>query len=209
MVGGIKIEYPKLLVVEGKEEERFFNAFIDHLGLKNIQIFPIGGKDNLGSNLRALVISPDFSKVILLGIIRDANSDPKAAFQSVCSALKAAELPIPEKPWTLAGDRLKVGVIILPNASSSGALEDLCLDAVQGDPAMACVEEYFRCLEQKKLSLPRHISKAKVQVFLASRDRAGLRLGEAAKAGYLPWDAEAFKQIKYFLEHIGLLNVSA
>jgi hypothetical protein len=64
------------------------------------------------------------------------------------------------------------------------------------------MEQYFQCLKQKNLPLPGNISKAKVQVFLASRHKAGLRLGEAAQEGYWPWEVEAFGEVKDFLQRI-------
>ena len=68
---------------------------------------------------------------------------------------------------------------------------------------MLCVEQYFRCLELQGLPLPRNISKGRIQVFLASRPEAGKRLGEAAQAGYWSWDADAFEQVRNFLEQMG------
>lgn len=197
----IEIEQPNLLV-EGREEELFFEALIKYLGLQNIQIMPFGGKKNLRPFLKALVMSPGFSEVISLGVVRDANRDPHGAFQSVHDALHAASLPVPNCPLTPFGERPRVAVLILPGSDRGGALEDLCLDAVAQDPSMRCVERYFKCLEQEGLSLPDNISKAKVQVFLASRHKAGLRLGEAAQAGYWPWEAEAFGNVKDFLQRI-------
>jgi len=200
----IEIVQPNLLVVEGKEEELFFDALVKHLGLQGVQTMSIGGKQQLRRNLKALVLSPGFSEVISLGVVRDANADPAAAFQSVRDALQAANLPAPERPLVPVGDSPRVAVMILPEEGEAGMLEDLCLKSVMQDPAMHCVEQYFECLRQKGLPLPSNISKAKVQVFLASRHRAGLRLGEAAEAGYWPWDAETFQQVKTFLQLIGL-----
>lgn len=180
----VKIEKPNVLVVEGREEELFFGALIQHLGLQSIQTMPIGGKEQLLRNLKALVASPGFSEVITLGVVRDVNADPGAAFQSVYNALQAVNLPALGRPLVLVGRRPRVSVMILPEEGTPGMLEDLCLSAVVQDPAMLCVEQYFECLKQEELSLPDNISKAKVQVFLASRHKAGLRLGEAAQAGY-------------------------
>ena len=199
----VRIEQPNVLVVEGREEELFFGAFIQHLGLQNIQTMPIGGKEQLRRNLKALVVSPGFSEVIFLGVVRDANADPGAAFQSVHDALQAVNLPAPEYPLVPVGERPRVAVMILPEESAPGMLEDLCLKAVVQDPAMLCVEQYFECLQQEELPLPDNTSKAKVQVFLASRRKAGLRLGEAAQAGYWPWDGKAFEQVRDFLQKIG------
>jgi hypothetical protein len=198
----VKIEQPNVLVVEGREEELFFGALIKHLGLENIQTMPIGGKEQLRRNLKALAVSPGFSEVISLGIVRDANGDPDAAFQSVHDALQTVNLPAPDRPLMPVGGRPRVAVLILPEVGTPGMLEDLCLRAIAQDPAMLCVEQYFKCLQQEGLSLPDNMSKAKVQVFLASRPKAGLRLGEAAQAGYWPWNENAFEQVRDFLQRI-------
>jgi hypothetical protein len=198
----LKIEQPNVLVVEGKEEDLFFEALIKHLKLQDIQIMPIGGKEKLRGNLKALVQTPGFSDVIFLGVVRDADANPDTAFQSVRDALQAAGLPTPECPLLPVGEKPRVAVLILPGVDTPGMLEDLCLRAVAQDPAMGCVEQYFECLQHKGLSLPDNMSKAKVQVFLASRPKAGLRLGEAAQAGYWPWETEAFEQVRNFLQQI-------
>lgn len=196
----VKIEQPNVLVVEGREEELFFGALIKHLGLQKVQTMPIGGKEQLRRNLRALVLSPGFSEVVSLGVVRDANADPRAAFQSVRDALWAVNLPAPERPLLPVGHSPRVAVMILPDEDTPGMLEDLCLRAVEQDPAMLCVEQYFQCLQQQSLPLPQQMPKAKVHVFLASRSDPGKRLGEAAQAGYWPWDAQAFDQVKNFLQ---------
>jgi hypothetical protein len=97
-IEAVKIEQPNVLVVEGREEELFFGALIKHLGLRNIQTIPIGGKGQLRPKLKALAASPRFSEVISLGIVRDANADPDAAFQSVRDALQTVGLPAPDRP---------------------------------------------------------------------------------------------------------------
>jgi len=199
----IEITQSSLLVVEGREEELFFGSLIKHLELQNIQIMGIGGKTNLRRNLEALTLSPHFDEVISLGVVRDANDNPAAAFQSVCDALHAVNLPVPERALMSAGDSPQVSVMILPEEDAPGMLETLCLRAVEQDPAMLCVGRYFKCLQQKGLSLPDDMFKAKVQVFLASRRKTGLRLGEAAQAKYWPWDEEAFERVRNFLRQIG------
>jgi hypothetical protein len=198
----IEITKPNLLVGEGREEELFFGALIKHLGLQNIQVMGIGGKTNLRQNLKALTLSPRFTEVVSLGIVRDANDNLSAAFQSVHDALQAVNLPAPGRPLVPTGDSPQVTVMILPEEDAPGMLEDLCLKSVGQDSATPCVAQYFRCLQQEGLSLPDNMSKAKVQVFLASRRKAGLRLGEAAQVGYWPWDEKAFEQAKIFLQQI-------
>jgi len=204
----IEVISPYLLIVEGKDEELFFEALMKNLGLTDIQILPIGGKFKLRENLKHIVkVSPNFHLVTSLGIIRDANDSPTGAFQSVCDALKKVKLPVPVSPLIPSIGpnprnpkyHIKVNVFIMPDENSLGDLEELCLRAVKTDPAMKCVVQYFYCLQHQGLSLPKQMSKAKVHVFLASRAEPDKRLGEAAKAGYWPWNHNTFEKIKNFL----------
>lgn len=89
--------------------------------------------------------------------------------------------------------------MILPKPNAHGMMEDLCLESVSQDPAMLCVDGYFECLHKHGIPSSANISKARVHTFLASRQEAGLRLGEAAQKGYWPWNNEAFEQVKEFL----------
>lgn len=204
----IEIKEPTILFVEGKEEVFFFNAFINHLGLKNIQLIDMEGKTQLRDRLKALIVASGFkAKVSSLGIVRDANANPKGAFQSVCDALKTLNLPVPERPLIPKGISPKITILILPKEDTPGMLEDICLKSVQNNPALFCVDQYFKCLQEQGIPLPGKESKAKVQVFLASRKEPGLRLGEAAQKGYWPWEDNAFDEIKSFLRKIQLEDV--
>ena len=88
---------PVLLVVEGKQDLMFFNALVRYLAISNIQVKDIGGKTQLSSRLQNVKLSSNFEDIVAIGIIRDADSSSKAEFQSVCAALKKADLPIPKK----------------------------------------------------------------------------------------------------------------
>jgi|GEM_PF-1950074 len=100
---GTKIEKPlrikeeRLLIVEGRDEEEFFSALLEKLKINEIQVLGIGGKSLLKDRLKALKIDSQWKKVSSLGIMRDADQNPEGAFQSVCSALKNAGLPVPKK----------------------------------------------------------------------------------------------------------------
>jgi len=184
-----EIKYSSLLIVEGREDELFFGALANKLGLQNLQVLP------LGSRLKALAAGPGFAAVTSLGLVRDANGDPIAAFQSVRDALVDAKLPAPKRPMVSAGRSPRVAVMILPGEDEPGMLEDLCLRAVGQEPSMLCVEQFFQCLQQQRLPLPHHISKAKVHTYLASKQETGKRLGEAAAAGWLMTKSSVTKRL--------------
>jgi len=200
----IKITESRLLVAEGKDEELFFEALIKNIGLQGVQVLGRGGKTQISAFLPGLRDVPGFDNVERLGIIRDADNDAKAAFQSVRDALKAAGLPVPKDCLQTAGGGSdpRVTILILPGNSASGMLEDVCLKAVEDDPAMVCVEQYFDCLQEKDVTPPKPLSKARIHAFLSSRPKPDLRLGEAAQRDLLPWDSPAFHQIKGFLKQV-------
>jgi hypothetical protein len=198
----IEIIESRVIVVEGKDDKLFFEALVNHLSLNNIQVLPVGGKTELRKYLKAIINASGFDEARSLAIARDANSDPGAALQSIRDALRSSGLPVPERTLIPSGDTLKVVIAILPNENTPGMLEDLCLQAVMHDPAMFCVDRYFQCLQHREIILPSKMSKAKVQVFLGSKPEAGKLLGVAAQAGYWPFDAEAFGQLRTFLQMV-------
>jgi hypothetical protein len=191
---------PKLLIGEGKEEVDFFTAFLSHLNIADVQVEQYGGKQGLPSYLRTLVVRPGYLDVVSLGITRDADNSAQSAFQSVCSSLNRASLPVPSRPGEIVGDSPQVSIMILPDGQNSGMLEDLCLTAIETDPVLQCVDEYFDCVYRTSGRKPNNMAKARVHTWLASQSEPDKRLGEAAKAGYLPWDSPGFYSLKQFLQ---------
>jgi hypothetical protein len=196
-----QIDKAKQLLVEGRSAEAFFNALLSNRAISDIQVQNFGGNNELPGFLRALRLGPGFVRqVVSLGIIRDAETNAEAAFQSVCGALQWAHLAVPEQVMSPVGMSPRVSVLILPDATTPGMLETVCLQAVADDPVMECLNQYFSCMEQCLNVMPNNIPKARIQAFLASRHRPGLLPGEAASAGYWPWHSTAFDNIKRFLQ---------
>ena len=66
----VKIQKPKLLIVEGRDEQFCFEAAPrDHLDLTDIQVMPIGGKTPLTRNLTGLIADLDFATVGFLAVV--------------------------------------------------------------------------------------------------------------------------------------------
>ena len=201
----VKIVADYLLVVEGPDDKRFFEALLNRSGIPGFQVVRVDGIGNLQGRLRALKTDDDFVRVASMGVVCDADDNRDGAFRNICRALRAANLPIPQEPLTMVGDRPRVSVMIMPpdKVGTGRMLEDLCLEAVTDDPAMHCVDEYFRCLEdqnvvQKGGARP----KARLHAFLASRERPGLRLGEAADKNEIPLDSPVFEPVAKFLRQL-------
>lgn len=169
---GKAITRPKLLLVEGKDEYKFFSKMLADLHLVDIEIRDIMGKTKFRSNIKTLPSVTGFNQVVSVGIVVDADKQPQGAFDSICDALEIADLPKPEATLHPVGDDLQVTIMILPGDGRQGMLEDLCLESVAEDPAIPCLEEHFRCLEEELEAdaFPGNLAKDRVRTFLASME---------------------------------------
>jgi hypothetical protein len=202
---------PHLLITEGDDDVRFFCALARHLGIVDaIQVTKMRGKYDLRNRLRTLEITTGFLSIPVrsLGIVTDADANYEDRFRSVTDALVDSGFPAPEHCFELTDSNPAVGICILPDPRkcATGELEDLCLKSVAKDPAIVCVDGYFNCLQEEGIELPKKLSKAKLQAFLASRKEVMLKLGEAADKQYYPWDNPVFDDVKDFL--VQLVNVN-
>lgn len=192
------------MVVEGKDDERFFNALLRHIGLTDVQCIGLGGKDEMGKTERwkALMLTPGFTQVEALAVVRDADDNPQGAFRSITDTLRNVGLPLPSAPFRTEQGTPKICIIILPDVGSKGELEDLCLQSLAGEPVMECVEQFGECVQRREKHPPRKVSKAKLHAYLSSRREPGRRLGEAAEAGDIPLSSQAFDRVKQALRDL-------
>jgi len=165
-----QVEKPKLLLVEGRDEKEFFTALLDYLAIPDVEVRPIQGKSRLSNRLKAIVRGSHIVPIVSMGIVQDADNDPAAAFQSIRSALAAANLPAPETPLQPHGANPRITVMIVPDAVTPGMLEDVCLASVVDDPATECVDEFFRCLQKRTSAMPQNQAKARLRAFLSTRE---------------------------------------
>jgi hypothetical protein len=195
----IVITKKSLLVVEGKDEQLFFEALCRDLEIVDLQILPVGGKSKIKDSILLLKVSPGFNTVVSLSIIRDADDSASDAFRSVTYALKDADLPAPEYPDSFVGGPPRVGIHILPGQDQEGALEDLCIRSIEDMPSYQCVTLFFKCITDRGLQPPQEPSKAKIQTYLASLPELRNALGLAAQAGYFTLNAAPYEKLRQFL----------
>lgn len=196
------VEHSALLLVEGIDDARFFNAYLNRgLGIIAVQIVRVGGNPGFRPFLsQGLRNASGLANLRRLGIVTDADTDATAAFQRVRNALADAGFPAPRRVWQKAqSDDLSVAIAVLPDGSAPGDLEGLCLRSIAGAPLTACVDEYIACARAagQEISEP---NKASLHAYLAAAgNQPGLRIGEAAEAGVWDWQSPAFDQVRQFL----------
>ena len=114
-----EINKAKQLLVDGDDADCFFSTLLKNLKIKDIQIQNYGGNDELKGFLKQFRIAPGFlDKVECIGIVRDAEKNPKSAFQSISGFLKMANLPVPKKPLEITNTQPRVSVFILPDSKT-------------------------------------------------------------------------------------------
>ena len=123
-----EIEEEIQLLVEGNDQRNFFDAFVRHLSLRDIQIQNFGGVNELRGFLSALVNVKGFPDIRSVGIVRDAETDAAAALRSVRSSLGNAGLPAPPATGVRSPGPPAATVLILPDGNRRGMLETLLCD---------------------------------------------------------------------------------
>lgn len=107
------ITKPRVLIVEGDDEVRFFSALINRAGLDDIQIFSLGGVQKLQRRLPLLLKkTPRKTDIQSIGIVRDADNSFTGAFQSICDILQNNGLPVPTEPVAPVTGDLQVSVFL-------------------------------------------------------------------------------------------------
>lgn len=190
-----RIVQPKLLVGEGLDEVRFFEALIRYLKIPDLQVAGYGGKQRLKQFIATLPRIPGFAGLQVLGITRDSDDDAAGAAQSIDSALQGAILP----------HALRVERFLAPGGNDSGALESICLRAISGLPVHGCIEQYLHCAAKAGFGNVWSIgnaAKARLQAWLSIQNQPGLRLGEAAQAGLIDWEAPTFAELRAFVSKL-------
>ena len=183
----------------------FFETFINHLSLaEDIQVQNFGGVNELSGFLHALADAPRFRTVQSIGIVRDAETSAKSAFQSVQSSLRNAYLPMPSCPEERTDTHPAVTVLILPGNNREGMLETLLCESFEDTLENCCIDDFFKCVE----SLPdrdiKQPDKARAYAYLTTKPAPHHSVGVAAKQGYWDLDHKAFGNIRIFLKMIAV-----
>lgn len=204
------ISLPHLLLVEGSEDGRFYDQLCRFLEINDrIEIRQVGGWTEFASQLKAVAALGTVVRTI--SVIRDADSSPLGAFQSVCDAFARARLPVPSTaraPTALDAEGRSTSVLIVPSAGP-GSIETVCWNTLAALPFVRCVDPFLACMDAAgggaTLSTEAAQAKRRIWSLLAAGCvvprplNAGLRLGEAAEQGFWDWAHPAFAPIAEFL----------
>lgn len=205
-IGHGPITSKKIIAVEGRDDDKFFDALLRYMNITDFDIRFVGGTGEFQNKLPNLKKTSGFfhadgsSFVTHLAIIRDENGDN--AFSSIANILKREGFTSPESHGQFSDASPKVGIFIMPGKTVKGTmLEDLCLKTVEKHPAMKCVNEFVSCVSALEPK-PKNISKAKAQTFLAAQHEIVNSVGLGAQKDYWDFESPALEELKQFLSHL-------
>ena len=197
-----RIESEVQLLVEGNDQRNFFEALIAHLALEKIQIRNFGGVNDLSRFLLAFVNMPNFQTVQSIGIVRDAETSARRAFQSVQSSLRKAKLPMPQVIEERTDTNPSITALVLPGNNRPGMLETILCESFTDSPVDHCIDEFFVCVEALPDVSIRNQDKARARAYLATKPKPHYSVGVAAKNGYWNLDHDVLRNVCDFVRRI-------
>jgi len=202
------IESKKILAVEGRDDENFFDVLLEDMNIRDCETRAVGGKDQFPIKFPLLLKASGFPLVTHIGIVRDKDEMKKTeAFESIVNIVRSVGFEPPAAHSQFSNGTPKVGIFIMPGDLIKGEkLEDLCLKTVENHEAMPCVNEFAACISALENS-PKDIPKAKVQVFkaqvfLATQPEIVNSMGLGAKKRYWDFNSSALGELKSFLNNV-------
>ena len=200
----LEIWADRLLLVEGRDEVNLFGALIRHRfggeRQSEIQVIDAGGRDRFPSNLNTIALMA--RNVLAIGAVRDADDDAGGAFQSICDHLCNAGYEPPTAHGGFSDAKPTVGVFIVPDGNTPGAIETLCKRSREGDAVSGCVEDYMSCLDGRGVIRSGKRDKTFAHAYLAAMDDPVARVGEGALRDVWDFDSNAFADLSAFLREL-------
>ena len=209
---GISISTDYLLLVEGKDEVNLFTRLIDNcLGNDvDVQVLKAGGREQFRRNLSAIrEAARERPSLRAIGVVRDADDNPDAGFESVRDSVAAVGYLPPARHAEFSGGNPSIGIFITPDGESGGAIETVCRRSLDGHPAIGCVDEYLECARRRDVLHATNEDKSFVHAYLATLHDPLVRVGEAALAGVWDFQRPEFGGLVRFVDQLRGANRGA
>lgn len=198
----LELKEPVVVFTEGADDASVVERLLEKANEPNVLVLDCGSRSNIPRYLKIVSAGSAFADVVqIIGVLADADADYASAEQSIQTALRSAGLTVPASAQQRTDTIPSVAYAILPGENQQGSLETVCLESVDGDPAMECVSRYFECLSERNIGYDTvHELKCRIQVFLASRPKRKHSIGHAIGMDYFPIDDDAFNDLRHFLD---------
>lgn len=207
-----KIEEKNLILCEGPDAVGFLNEYL-HSQVAEwhgaIQVANFGGNQELRKSLELLQVTPGFSDLCSLLIIRDAEKNAQAAVEQIQSALKKYCFAVPEMQGEWKDGFPRTCFLLFPSLGreiKAGTLEDLCMSILaepEVDKVTGRVDCFLDTLHQDGLRDFSHLHKTKLHTYFSITNKFVTKnVGLAAKAGAFNWSHPNLEPLKNCLNEM-------
>jgi len=202
----IELKRNKVILVEGIDAYFFCIWALEAYKVEDVQVIDFGGNEQLNEFLVLFKnFLPGSENVEKLLILRDAETDAKAAQDKVKSDLRHSGYHVPPVPFTFSGNGPQLAYGLFPgiedaNGLINGTLEDLCLETLEQEPLLPHIDSLISFLKEEGQINLRHPHKTRLHSYFSLEDRfVGMKLGEAAKANAFNWNHPAMSNLNKVL----------
>jgi hypothetical protein len=197
---------PYCLVVEGKTDRVFFEAFLAHHGLGDVidvrshvneKGEEMGGYKTLAPVAKTIYdLNIPRQTLRSLVVVRDADDDYWASFADICQRLEDFGLPRPQAPLMPVQGPPALSVLMIPTRPGQGRmLEDLLFATVKNNAAAKCIQDFVDCVQGSGLIMPPEPEKFKLT-------RYGLLIGNKElfpPEDFFDFDSPLLEDLRAFL----------
>lgn len=200
----------RVLLVEGRDDRELIYQFCNHYQIDNKNLFSVEAKDGIENLLDDLRIRVRTGVKVLAAVI-DADVDPNARWEQVCTALADSGYVLPTTPireGTILeapnSRRPQLGIWLMPDNQVSGMLEDFLLRLVnEEDRLIFRAENVVDSIpDTERLFGNTKRSKAIIHTWLAWQEEPGTSLGLSIRRRYLDPTRNPAPEFKEWLEKL-------
>jgi 5S rRNA maturation endonuclease (ribonuclease M5) len=198
-------DFKKILVVEGHSDLRFYAEMLEHLGKhKEVFIEDMHGRRLLTQKLEAFLNLKLLQEKTHIAVIVDADENGAGIADSLSGRLeKLSGQKLTEGVWSSGSP--KIGFFVVPSPEEKGEVEDLAWKALNAEKVPSeltgAVNRFVDETLQIYPAITSRIAKRRMGSLLAVRHEDDPRLGPAAQAKLIDFDAPAMSRLKTFLQN--------
>jgi hypothetical protein len=191
------------LLVEGKDDAHLVDFLLDDLGADptDVKLVFCGGTGEMEKSIASIAKSRPYivRQLKKFGVIRDADVNPTATWESLGDAFVAAGLPaIPNGQIVGYDEGRSAGAFLIPALDQPGAVEELLLQIVDADPIYNSFLGPFDAASEAAGGLDRR-AKRLMQIYLATKHPLCKGGGLGLKAGHFDQNHETLHELRNFL----------
>jgi hypothetical protein len=200
-----------LIVCEGADDKEYLTTFLNSLNnnyTDKFQLYSVNGISKFPSFFALLPRVRKFNTLLkTVIIVRDSESDPLKAKDSITTFLKKNNFVVPSGPCCIAEpdidkgeNNVKIGYTLFPNFDlcTPGTIEDLCINTLSFPKSTELLEIVDNALDKAKqiLNIEKYkkLHKNRLHTYLSITDKyVSMKLGIAANSNAFDFSSKILK----------------